>query len=83
MQKQPQRPSRLNFEFPPEAHHLLKLRALELGLTIKELATQAILEKLEELEMQEDLETYDKVIEKRKKNNKTISHDQIMKNLDW
>lgn len=38
--------NRLNFEFPEDAHKNLKIQAVRLGMSIRDLATQAILEKL-------------------------------------
>lgn len=84
MKQQHHTPSRLNFEFPEEARRVLKMQAFRLGVSVRELATEAILRYLEELEMQEDIEAYDKAIEKYKKGEmKTISHEEMMKRVGW
>ena len=83
MRKQ-ERPSRLNFEFPADAHMNLKIQAVRLGTSVKDLATQAIIEKLEALEMQEDIEAYDIAMEKYKSGKLiTISHEEMMKRVGW
>lgn len=82
--RQQHTPSRLNFEFPEEARKVLKMQAIRLGLSVRELATEAILKYLEELEMQEDIEAYDEAIEKYKKGRmQTISHEEMMKQVGW
>lgn len=83
-QQQHHTPSRLNFEFPEEARKELKMQAIRLGVSVRELATQAIMEKLEALEIEEDIQSYEKAIEKYKKGKmKTISHEEMMKQVGW
>ncbi len=75
--------SRLNFEISEESKKILKLHAVKLGVSIRELATQAIMDKIEDLEMKEDVEKYDVAIEKYSKGEmKTISHDEMMKAVE-
>lgn len=82
--KQHSSSTRLNFDFPEDAHRLLKIQAAKLGISIRELATQAILQKLEELEMQEDVEAYDRAMQKYNSGEmKTISHEEMMKRVGW
>lgn len=86
MRQQHHTPSRLNFEFPEEARKYLKMQALKLGISVRELATQAILEKLDSLrqEEKEDIERYDSLVEKfRKGELKTLSHEEMMKRVGW
>lgn len=83
-QDQHHTPSRLNFEFPEDARKNLKIQAIRLGVSVRELATQAILEKLEALQLQEDIETAESAWEKHvAKGKKTISHKEMMKKLGW
>jgi putative ubiquitin-RnfH superfamily antitoxin RatB of RatAB toxin-antitoxin module len=78
-----QSPTRLNFDFPPEAHTYLKVAAAELGVSIRELATQAILEKLDDIEMQRDIEAYDRAMRRHKANDcQTISHRDFKRQID-
>lgn len=72
--------SRLNFDFPPEIHKHLKATAAQLGVSMREFATQAILEKLRAFEDQRDIEAYDRGMESVK-NNGTISIDEMKKRL--
>jgi len=72
--------SRLNFDFPPEAHKYLKIASAELGISIREFATQAILQKLQELEDQRDISAYDRAMERVKKNG-TDSLEDVKKYL--
>lgn len=84
MRQQQQTTSRLNFEFPEEARKHLKIQAIRLGVSVRELATQAILEKLEALELQEDTEVAEKAWNKHvAKGSKTISHEKMMKKVGW
>lgn len=86
MKQHPPTPSRLNFEFPEEARRVLKMQAFRLGISVRELATQAILEKLETLlqEDQEDIKRYEDLIAKYRKGElKTISHEEMMKKVGW
>lgn len=77
-------PSRLNFEFPEDARKHLKMAAIRLGVSVRELATQAILEKLEALELQEDIEAAEQAWEQHlAKGSKTISHEKMMKKVGW
>lgn len=79
-----QTPSRLNFEFPEDARKHLKMQAVRLGVSIRELATQAILEKLEALELQEDIEAAEEAWDRHVANgSKTISHEEMMKKVGW
>lgn len=79
-----QTPSRLNFEFPEEARKHLKMQAIRLGISVRELATQAILEKLEALELQDDIEAAEQAWKRHvAKGRKTISHDEMMKKVGW
>lgn len=82
--KQHHTPSRLNFEFPEDARKNLKIQAVRLGISIRELATQAILEKLETLELQADTEAAERALERHETNgSKTISHEEMMKKVGW
>lgn len=84
MRQQQQTPSRLNFEFPEDARKHLKMQAIRLGVSLRELATQAILEKLEALELQEDAEDAERAWERHVANgSKTISHEEMMKKAGW
>lgn len=84
MKQQHHTPSRLNFEFPEEARKNLKIQAIRLGVSIRELATQAILEKLENLELQADIEAAERALERHEANgSKTISHEEMMKKVGW
>lgn len=47
MRKNTHSVTRLNFDFPPEAHRYLKIITSEIGVSIKDFATEAILEKLQ------------------------------------
>jgi SOS response regulatory protein OraA/RecX len=77
-------PSRLNFEFPEEARKHLKMQAIKLGITVKELATQAIMEKLEALELLEDARIAEAALKKHIDNgSKTVAHDDMMKKVGW
>ncbi len=84
MKQQRHTPSRLNFEFPEEARKHLKMAAIRLGVSVKELATEAILEKLETLELQEESEAAEQALARHlAKGGKTISHQDMMKKLGW
>jgi Family of unknown function (DUF6290) len=84
MRQQHHTPSRLNFEFPEGARKMLKMQAIRLGMSVCELATEAIMEKLETLEMEEDIAAYDRAINKYKKGKmQTISHEQMIKRVGW
>jgi hypothetical protein len=84
MKQQHHTPSRLNFEFPLDARKNLKIQAVRLGLSIRELATQAILEKLDALELQADIEAAEQALELHEaKGCKTISHEEMMKKVGW
>ncbi len=84
MRQQKQTPSRLNFEFPSDARKHLKMQAIKLGISVRELATQAILEKLEALELQEDAEAAEQAWAQHvAKGSKTISHEEMMKKVGW
>lgn len=83
-QQQKNTPSRLNFEFPEKARKHLKMQAIRLGISVRELATQAILEKLEALELQEDTEAAEEAWERHLANgSQTISHEEMMKKVGW
>ena len=74
MKQQYHTPSRLNFEFPEDARKNLKIQAIRLGVSVRELATQAILEKLEILELQADVEAAERALERHEANgSKTIA----------
>lgn len=82
--KQHHTPSRLNFEFPEEARKHLKMQAIKMGVTVRELATQAILEKLEALELEEDKNAAKQAWKKHLANgSETISHEEMMKKIGW
>ena len=84
MRQQQQTPCRLNFEFPEDSRKHLKMQAIKLGVSVRELATQAILEKLEALELQEDTEAAERALERHEANGKqTISHEEMMKKVGW
>lgn len=84
MKQQHHTPSRLNFEFPEDARKNLKIQAVRLGVSIRELATQAILEKLEILELQADTEAAERALEQHEANgSKTISHEEMMRKVGW
>ncbi len=84
MKQQHHTPSRLNFEFPEEARKNLKIQAIRLGVSVRELATQAILEKLEILELQADMEAAEQALKRHEANgSKTISHEEMMKKVGW
>lgn len=84
MKQQHHTPSRLNFEFPEEARKHLKIQAIKLGVSVRELATQAILEKLEDLELQEDAKDAEQALARHKaKGSKTISHKKMMRKVGW
>ncbi len=84
MRQQLHTPSRLNFEFPEDARKHLKIQAIRLGVSVRELATQAILEKLEALELQDDTEAAERAWERHvAKGSKTISHEEMMKKVGW
>jgi hypothetical protein len=84
MRQQHQTPSRLNFEFPEDARKHLKMQAIRLGISVRELATQAILEKLEELELQEDVEAAEHAWKRHLANgSRTISHEEMMEKVGW
>jgi hypothetical protein len=84
MKQQHQTPSRLNFEFPEEARKHLKMQAIRLGVSVRELATQAILEKLEALELEEDIKDAERAWEQHvARGSKTISHKKMMKRVEW
>lgn len=84
MQHQPHTPSRLSFEFPEDARKQLKMQAIRLGVSVRELATQAILEKLEALELQDDMEAAEQTWQQHlSKGGKTISHKAMMKKVGW
>lgn len=76
--------SRLNFQFPEDARKNLKMQAVRLGISIRELATQAILEKFEALELQADAELAERALERFEANgSKTIFHEEMMKRVGW
>ena len=84
MRQQHQTQSRLNFEFPEAARKHLKMQAIRLGVSVRELATQAIMEKLEALELQEDIEAAERAWKRHVDNgSKTISHQDMMKKVGW
>ncbi len=84
MKQQRHTPSRLNFEFPEDARKNLKMQAVKMGVSIRELATQAILEKLENLELEADIKAAEEALERHEANgSKTISHKKMMKNVGW
>lgn len=77
-------PSRLNFEISDETRKILKIHAVKLGISVRELATQAILDKIDDLEMKEDVEAYERAKEKYEKGEmKVVSHDEMMKMVGW
>jgi len=53
-------------------------------MSIRELATQAILEKLEALELQADAEAAEQAFERYESGGgRTISHEEMMKKVGW
>ena len=75
---------RVNFEVPLVLHNSLKKCAIDLGISFKELATQAFIEKLEALEYEQDSRDAKEALDRFVKNgSKTISHDEMMKKLGW
>lgn len=84
MKQQRHTPSRLKFEFPEDVRKNLKMQAARLGVSIRELATQAILEKLEILELQADAEVAERALERHEANgSKTIFHEEMMRKVGW
>ncbi len=59
-------------------------KQLEIRRQSLKLATQLILDKLEALEMQEDIEAFDHAMEKHKsKGCKPLSHEKMMPKIGW
>lgn len=84
MSHEHQTPSRLNFEFPEGARKQLKIQAIRLGVSVRKLATDAIIEKLEALQLQEDAETAERAWEEHQaRGGKTISHEEMMRKVGW
>jgi hypothetical protein len=76
--------SRVVFEVPINIHHTLKKCAIDLGISVREFATQAILEKIEALEYEQDCKDGEAAHNRFVKNgSKTISHEEMMKRLGW
>lgn len=75
--------SRVNFDLPLNVHISLKKCAIDLGISVRELATQAIREKLEALEYEQDCKDAEAAHERFIKNgSKTISHKEMWGFLD-
>lgn len=79
--------SRINFDIPTPLHQELKIQAIRLGLSVRELGTKALEDKLMELARQEEaekIEKYHSLMDKYEKGEvETISHDEMMKRVDW
>ncbi|WP_213106044.1 hypothetical protein [Candidatus Protochlamydia amoebophila] len=76
--------TKVNFEVPIAIHNSLKKCAIELGMSFKELATQAFIEKLEMLEYEQDCKDAEAAHDRFIKNgSKTISHEEMMKKIGW
>ncbi|CUI18170.1 conserved hypothetical protein (plasmid) [Candidatus Protochlamydia naegleriophila] len=76
--------SRINFNLPSNIHICLKKCAIDQGMSVTELATIAIREKLEALEYEQDCRDAKAAHERFVKNgSKTISHEEMMKRLGW
>lgn len=75
--------SRINFNLPTNIHICLKKVAIDQGMSVTELATIAIEEKLKALEYEQDSKDAE-VAYKRfiKKGSKTISHEEMWGFLD-
>ena len=75
--------SRINFNIPANIHIRLKKCAIDQGMSVTELAIQAICEKLEALEYEQDCRDFEATRERFVKNgSKTISHEEIWGFLD-
>jgi len=79
--------SRINFDIPAIMHKELKIQAIRLGVSVRELATKALEEKMAQLAKQEEaekIEKYHDLMDKYEKGEiKTISHDEMMKKIGW
>ncbi len=79
--------SRIIFDIPLAMHQELKIQAVRLGMTLRELATEALEEKMTALAIQEEkakIEKYHGLMDKYEKGElKTISHDDMMKRAGW
>jgi hypothetical protein len=79
--------SRINFDIPAPLHRELKIQAIHLGVSVRELATKALEEKMAQLAKQEEadkIEKYHDLMEKYEKGEiETISHDEMMKKIGW
>lgn len=76
--------SRINFDLPLNIHVCLKKCAVDLGISVRELATQAIREKLEALEYEQDCKDAATAHERFVKNgSKTISAEEMWDYLGW
>ncbi len=74
----------INFNIPLNIHICLKKCAIDHGMSVTELATQAIVEKLEALEYEQDCNDAQAAYERFVKNgSKTISHEEMMRRLGW
>lgn len=75
--------SRINFNLPSNVHICLKKCAIDQGMSVTELATMAIREKLEALEYEQDCKDAEAAHERFIKNGcTTISHEQMWSFLD-
>lgn len=75
--------SRINFNVPTNIHICLKKCAIDQGISVTELAVQAIREKLEALEFEQDCRDAENTHERFIKNDsKTISHEEMWGFLD-
>jgi len=76
--------SRLNFNIPCNIHICLKKCAIDEGMSVTELATIAIREKLEALEHEQDSRDAQVAHERFIKNgSKTVSAQEMWDHLGW
>jgi hypothetical protein len=76
--------SRLNFNLPSSVHICLKKCAIDQGMSVTELATIAIREKLEALEYEQDCRDAQAAHERFVKNgSKAISAEEMWDHLGW
>lgn len=76
--------SRINFNIPTNIHICLKKCAIDQGMSVTELATLAIKEKLEALEYEQDCKDAAAAHERFIKNgSKTISAEKMWDFLEW
>ncbi len=76
--------SRINFNLPSNLHICLKKCAIDQGMSVTELATIAIREKLEALEYEQDCKDAQAAHERFVKNgSKAISGEEMWEFLGW